>query len=216
MCNTYTKKEYELGQGPLNDSFTVAANLRKIGYRAIFLHNTTPQVFIKWLTFVFQHTEKNLVVFYTGHGASIPDRNGDEDDGFDEVMVFDQGYVVDDQLVDLMRTHLRAKRTVLLSDCCHSGSIWDLQSSKKGGLPGNVMSISAAMDNQTAKQTRMNAKDQGIFSYYFWENFTAEKRITSRQMEVKINAVLNRYGQVYTATATNPKMLDEPIFAEGK
>jgi hypothetical protein len=225
-CNTYKKKEYQLGEGPLNDSLNVAKNMKKFGYSVVFLHNPTKELFTKWMDFIFQNFKGQLVLFYVGHGASVADKNGDEDDGLDEAMVFENGFLIDDQLKESL-SKCGCARTVLLSDCCHSGSIWDLQSvsitrgiklkgrgilSKTEAKGVNIISISAATDSQTAKQTMMESKDQGVFSFHFWEAVNKNKKITSNQMEDVLANVLGKYQQRYTAAATDPAMLDEPIF----
>ncbi|KAH0792242.1 Clan CD, family C14, metacaspase-like cysteine peptidase [Histomonas meleagridis] len=214
-CNTYTKPKYQLGVGPLNDSITCAVNHIRRGFKVYFLHNSTPHIFMRWLRYILKNFQNTLTIFYTGHGASIKDVSGDEDDGYDECMVFDHGYVLDDDLAKQLSSYAKnGHRVLLLTDCCHSGSIWDIQSNplKRDRLPKNIMSISAAKDDQTAKQTKMNQKDQGIFSYFFWKTLNENPKITSKQMGAKLNPLLTKYHQCYTDAATSPSMLDEPIF----
>ncbi|OHT12595.1 Clan CD, family C14, metacaspase-like cysteine peptidase [Tritrichomonas foetus] len=214
VVNTYTKPKYQLGVGPLNDSITVAINHKKMGYKMVFLHNTTPKIFKSWLQFVLEKSETDLTIFYTGHGCSVVDKSGDESDGYDEVMLFDTGYVIDDELAEYLAQYAHGQRIVLLSDCCHSGSMWDIQShpGMKGVIPDNIMSISASKDDQTAKQTKIKSTDQGIFSYYFWDLFNKDQNITTKQMETKINPYISRFKQHFTYATTSPSMLDEPIF----
>ena len=215
-CNTYTKAQYQLGVGPLNDSVTVAMNHKKRGYQVFFLHNPTPQEFLTFLPLFMKQTKTALTVFFTGHGANVKDKNGDESDGFDEAMVFDTGHIVDDDLVKIICENCNGVvKVLLLTDCCHSGSIWDLQSADDHGLklPQNVISISAAKDSQTAKQTKMNNKDQGIFSYFFWKLLNAEPKLTPKDLETKMNASLNKFKQHYTAFATSSNMMNQPLFA---
>lgn len=215
VVNTYTKPEYKLGVGPLNDSINCAINHIKMGYKVFFLHNSTPHIFKGWLKFVLKNVQNDLTIFYTGHGASIEDEDGDEDDGYDEVMLFDDGYVLDDELCKYLIRYAHGTRILLLTDCCHSGTMWDLDSGNMGSrkLPPNIISISAAKDSQTAKQTKMNERDQGIFSFYFWKIIRHHPNITSNQMMAKINPIIARYKQNYTQTATSEGLLDKPIFS---
>lgn len=213
-CNTYTKPAYRLGVGPLNDTITVALNHKKLGYECYFLHNPTPDQFMQFLQKFIAQTTGNLTVFFTGHGANVKDKNGDESDGMDEAMVFDTGHIVDDKLVQLISKANGRTKIVLLTDCCHSGSIWDLQSANDHGLklPKNIVSLSAAKDSQTAKQTKMKQKDQGIFTYYFWKIFNENPNCTVKTMEPKINAGISRFKQHFTIASTSPNMLSEPLF----
>lgn len=216
VVNTYTKPAYQLGVGPMNDAVTVAMNHKKFGYTVLYLHNSTPTVFKKWLKFLLQNTENDLTIFYTGHGCSLNDKTGDEIDGKDEVMLFDNGYVVDDELVECLSKYAHGQRIVLLSDCCHSGSMWDIQSMFKESkeVPPNIISISSAKDDQTAKQTKIEKKDQGIFSYYFWELINDNPELSTKEMEAKINPLIGRFTQHLAYATTSDSMPDEPIFID--
>jgi hypothetical protein len=212
VVNTYEVPRYRLGPGPLNDSLTVAQHLVELGHRVCFLHNTTPAHFKKWLEFFLQNVTESLFIFYTGHGASIPDRDGDEEDGKDEVMVFDKGYVKDDDLAICLRNFKKVDRLVLLSDCCHSGTIWDLDRRPTDApFPPNILSISAAEDSQTAKQTKVEKMDQGIFTYFFWDQYDEDPMITPLEMKELINEDMKKFKQKLMATTTSEEMLTQPI-----
>jgi hypothetical protein len=215
-CNTYTKPKLTLGVGPLNDARTVADNHVKRGYQVFFLHNPTTDVFLAFLPHFLKSTTTALTVFYTGHGANIRDRNGDEDDGFDEAMVFDEGYIVDDKLVECLKENANGTtRVLLLSDCCHSGSIWDIQSAAKKGqkLPGNLLSISAAADSETAKQTTVNKLSQGLFSFYLWKALNQKPNSTPKDLIASVSPNLARFKQKVVAAASTPALLSKPVFS---
>lgn len=68
---------------------------------------------------------------FAGHGGQTEDVDGDEDDGFDEVIYpvdFKQaGHIVDDQIHDVVVKPLRpGVRLTAIFDSCHSGSVLDL------------------------------------------------------------------------------------------
>lgn len=77
-----------LGVGPINDAITVAANHRCMSYRVYSLHNPPHKKFLKLLRVFLQRCESYLTVFCTGQ---VKDASGDEADGYDEVVVFDDG-----------------------------------------------------------------------------------------------------------------------------
>ena len=214
VCNNYTKPAYQLGAGPINDAVTVAINHKKMGYNIVYLHNSTPVQFKKWLKFILQNTTSDLTIFYTGHGSQLRDKSGDEADGYDEVMVFDDGYVVDDELANYIVKYAHGQRIVLLTDCCHSGSIWDIQSilARKEDVSPNIISISASMDNETSKQTKFESKDQGIFTYYFWNTFQQNPKISIIDMKAKIDPVLCRFNQRVDFASTSDGLTNEAIF----
>ncbi|KAG6842334.1 Ca(2+)-dependent cysteine protease [Blastosporella zonata] len=73
----------------------------------------------------------SLFFHYSGHGGQTKDLDGDEADGFDEVIYpvdFKQnGHIVDDLLHNIMVKPLPAGcRLTAIFDSCHSGSVLDL------------------------------------------------------------------------------------------
>lgn len=73
----------------------------------------------------------NLSLTGTGHGGQTPDLDGDEDDGYDEVIYpvdFRQaGHIVDDEMHRIMVNPLQpGVRLTAIFDSCHSGSALDL------------------------------------------------------------------------------------------
>ncbi|PAV17704.1 peptidase C14 [Pyrrhoderma noxium] len=77
------------------------------------------------------HPHDSLVFHYSGHGGQTKDLDGDEEDGFDEVIYpldyKKQGHIVDDDMHTIMVKPLPAGcRLTAIFDCCHSGSALDL------------------------------------------------------------------------------------------
>ncbi|KAF5864069.1 Ca(2+)-dependent cysteine protease [Aspergillus alliaceus] len=73
----------------------------------------------------------SLFFHYSGHGGQTPDLDGDEDDGYDEVIYpvdFRQaGHIVDDEMHRIMVKPLQpGVRLTAIFDSCHSGSALDL------------------------------------------------------------------------------------------
>ncbi|KAH1937068.1 hypothetical protein KXV31_003587 [Aspergillus fumigatus] len=73
----------------------------------------------------------SLFFHYSGHGGQTPDLDGDEEDGYDEVIYpvdFRQaGHIVDDEMHRIMVRPLRpGVRLTAIFDSCHSGSALDL------------------------------------------------------------------------------------------
>jgi hypothetical protein len=70
-----------------------------------------------------------LWIHYSGHGSSIIDYNNDEVDGKDEVIVpcdfQKEGFVTDDMIFNIIKNS--KCRTIIVMDCCNSGSVCDLE-----------------------------------------------------------------------------------------
>lgn len=72
------------------------------------------------------------LLYFSGHGSHVTDRNGDEDDGRDEFLVLHdfngtstspptKGMLLDDQLNEYLED-IPADETLLIVDACHSGT----------------------------------------------------------------------------------------------
>eukprot|EP00929_Paragymnodinium_shiwhaense_P008178 TRINITY_DN112122_c0_g1_i1.p1 TRINITY_DN112122_c0_g1~~TRINITY_DN112122_c0_g1_i1.p1 ORF type:complete len:357 (-),score=82.49 TRINITY_DN112122_c0_g1_i1:112-1182(-) len=97
-----------------------------------------------------------FIFYYSGHGANLPDQDGEEADGQDEALCFTDANgqvnynscMRDDDFAELMTSTLKPCRLIILTDCCHSGSIADL--SKECWDDFQVISITGCKDGQTS------------------------------------------------------------------
>ena len=87
-----------------------------------------------WLRQGVQPSDR-VVFYFTGHGSQVPDFNGDEDDGVDEVLVTHDmqrgrrngrptltGVVVDDTINEMVAKN-PSRNVLLIVDACHSGTV---------------------------------------------------------------------------------------------
>lgn len=214
-CNSYTTPKLQLGVGPVNDAITVAANHKYMGYVVYFLHNPHHKLFLKFFRVFLEKVTNYLTVYYSGHGAQIKDTSGDEADGYDEVMVFDSGRIIDDELAVYLNKYSRGTaHTLLISDCCHSGTIWDIPENLTDAarFPPNIMSISASNDSQTAKQKNIGNKNQGIFTYNFFALLRSKPNLTINEAENLLSPELRRFNQQIEFYPTRADMLRRPVF----
>jgi len=122
-----------------------------------------------------------LFVLYSGHGSNVVDRNGDEADGRDEMIITsDLKGILDDDLKAIIQTNLKKDVTLFaMFDCCFSGTILDLryqylnslnydtftENDKQLETAGNVLMISGCTDNQTSADANINNKYQGAMTW---------------------------------------------------
>lgn len=124
--------------GCVNDANGWAELLQDNGYRVFTLADkaaTKLAILANLRDLVSQSRYGDRIVFtYSGHGSWVPDVNGDEDDGRDEVLCpidyASGGFITDDELADVFAARRRGVRVVIFSDSCHSGSV-----SRFAGLP---------------------------------------------------------------------------------
>lgn len=109
-----------------------------------------------------------FVFNYSGHGTSVQDRDGDEDDGMDEALclVTPQGtidfdaFMTDDEFAELITSCVPEDVEILiLCDCCHSGTIGDFNNRSWGNH--RAVSLSGCLDAQTSGDTGRG----GIFTH---------------------------------------------------
>jgi len=123
-----------------------------------------------------------LFVSYSGHGSSTPDRNKDEIDGVDELIVSVDYYaILDDELKQIIDTHMKPNvKLFTLFDSCHSGTMLDLpyQYYKTDSnepiihpncseTKGEVICLSGCKDDQTSMDAYINANYNGAMTWAF-------------------------------------------------
>lgn len=89
-----------------------------------------------------------IIILISGHGYQIHDSNGDEQDGLDEMISVGSRNIIDDEIYLNIRD-IKSK-VIMLSDTCHSGTMFDLpkKHQSKNEKFGNLISISACSDAQ--------------------------------------------------------------------
>jgi hypothetical protein len=128
--NDYPGAKMDLS-GCVNDARDWQALLERRGYSVACLHDgdATRAHVIEALKALVQGTVAgdSLVFTFSGHGSWLPDRNGDEPDGRDEMMcpydVMQDRYLLDDDLYDVFVTKGDGARLYVIADCCNSGSV---------------------------------------------------------------------------------------------
>jgi len=122
-----------------------------------------------------------LFVLYSGHGSYILDKNGDETDGQDEMIITsDLKGIIDDDLKAIIKANLKKDVTLFaMFDSCFSGTILDLkyqyldslnydtftENNKELETEGNVLLISGCTDKQTSTDANINNKYQGVMTW---------------------------------------------------
>ena len=192
FINPYYGTSYELGIAVENDGELFEKELKRRGYKVKKYLDASAREFIREVREESEKMNGKLLIYYSGHGVSIHDINGDEKDGRDEAFVFRDGYVLDDVAEKLVRNN-KCGEVILISDCCHSGTIWD------EGVEGNICSISACRDDETAKQTNFTIHTKksishGVLTYYFWKYYDRCEGELKKILE-KINPLMKKYNQ---------------------
>ena len=129
----------------------------------------------------------SLCFSFSGHGVYIRDRNGDEGDGQDELIVSADFYgIIDDEFKAIINRYLKpGVQLFALFDNCHSGTILDLKYQHlKAGAPqlkvhnntnetaGQVVCISGCRDDQVSMDAYLEGKYNGAMTWALVETLS--------------------------------------------
>lgn len=201
----YTNTENEL-YGCVNDAMNLKTLLttkykyKEENIKTILNEEATRSTILQEITTLVKDSSKgdSLILSYSGHGISTNDRNGDEEDGKDELLVTSDNYAIfDDELKEILDTHLQeGVKLFALFDNCHSGTILDLpyqyfkKPSKKDGADnasadesliirsktietkGDVICISGCRDDQVSMDAYINFESTGAMTRSFIDALT--------------------------------------------
>jgi len=141
-----------------------------------------------------------LFFYFSGHGSYTYDRNNDETDGRDEMIVSsDLQSVLDDDLKNILLNNMKRNVTLVgLFDSCHSGTMLDLKYNYLDSHPlrddkytendkvtecnGNVIMISGCMDTQTSTEALIDNKPQGALTWSFIECINKTPNLSWREL----------------------------------
>lgn len=220
IINTYNRKTYKLGSGPINDGYMVAKLHHSRGYQVYFLHNPSKNLFAIFTEFFLKNTKESLTIFYEGRSTTFVGTEGDVIKGQSDALVFELNYLKDEEMGKILANNNNKDcKVVLINNCCNGPSIWrlDLPCFKKFNLPPNITSISAVnqlpQDSQdsTKKNEKKNANTDGIFIYYFLKCENKNPNITPDQIADEINGEMNKHGLSLYYYSTKGNLDSQPL-----
>jgi hypothetical protein len=171
-----------------------------------------------------------LFFLYSGHGSYILDRNGDETDAYDEVIISCELLpVLDDELKALIQRHLNPGVTLFaMFDACFSGSLLDLkyqymdslnyekytENSKQLDTPGNVFMISGCTDNQTSSDAVFNNRPNGAMTWSLLEALKQNPQCNWRELVTNMRTLLksSQFDQIPQFSCGKFENIDTPVF----
>ena len=171
-----------------------------------------------------------LFFLYSGHGSYILDKNGDETDGYDEMIVScDLQPVLDDELKALIQANLKPGVTLFaMFDSCFSGSVLDLkyqymdslnyekytENSKQLDTPGNVFMISGCTDEQTSSDAVFNNKPNGAMTWSLLEALKQNPQCNWRELIKNMRSLLKtcQFDQIPQFSCGKFENIDTPVF----
>jgi hypothetical protein len=171
-----------------------------------------------------------LFFSYSGHGSYTFDRNNDELDGRDELIVSsDFKGILDDEFKSLIQTYLKSNVTLFaLFDSCFSGSVLDLKYQYLDSLNydnytenpktldtfGNVIMISGCTDNQTSADAFFGKKANGAMTWSLLESLKENPSCSWRELVKNMRGLLqtSQFEQIPQLSAGTFVDIDKQIF----
>ena len=116
------------------------------------------------------------VVYFAGHGTRVPDRDGDESDGLDEMVLTEdaagweersprvRGGILDDEIGEkVARIRRRGARVWLIVDSCHSGTVLRgaRRQAKPRRLPAGVFGVREQAESRKVTAAREHEELRG-------------------------------------------------------
>lgn len=171
-----------------------------------------------------------LFLLYSGHGSYTIDRNKDETDGRDELILpCDLKAILDDELKSLIQTNLKSDVTLFaMFDSCFSGTVLDLryqyldtlnydnytENDKTLETIGNVFMISGCNDKQTSADSVFNDQANGAMTWSLLESLKQKPNCSWRELVKNMRALLKEYNyqQIPQFSSGTFADIDKPIF----
>ena len=171
-----------------------------------------------------------LFFLYSGHGSYDIDKNGDENTGYDQLIVpCDLKPIVDDELKKIIQQNLKTNVTLFaMFDSCFSGSVLDLryqyidslnydnftENNKELETLGNVFMISGCSDYQTSADAVINNKANGAMTWSLLETLKQKPNCNWRELIKTMRDLLkdSQYDQIPQFSSGTFENIDASVF----
>jgi len=233
----YTGTSNELF-GCINDVNSIKERITQNGFTDINIITdltskkaTRDNILLDFKNFLINSKAGDLLFFlYSGHGSYDIDRNGDEQDRYDELIVScDLKGIVDDELKSLIQTYLKDDVTLFaMFDSCFSGTVLDLkyqylnslnydnytENSKQLETKANVFMISGCTDEQTSADSVFNGKANGAMTWSLLESLKQKPKCNWRELVKSMRDLLknSQYEQIPQFSCGKFENIDNPVF----
>lgn len=158
------------------DDMQAIAQSQSFETRVLKSQQATREVVIDTITDIASQLNEGdfFLLSYSGHGGTIPDVDGDEEDLVDETWCLFDGQLLDDELSILWAKFKPGVRVLVISDSCHSGTMLknidlqqlDLRNSGQKAEADEVFENPRAMPRNAARDTaRKNSKFYANLQY---------------------------------------------------
>jgi len=169
-----------------------------------------------------------IYVHYSGHGTFVPDKSGDEIDGYDEALYLYDGVLIDDDTHEVLARIKDGVNVIIALDSCYSGDgTRDMVKSRfkpykdslttykrlKKAVSTDMKHIvfSGCGEQQTSADAYINGQYNGAFTYFFANTF--RENYTYKQWYDQLRAYLpsKQFDQIPTLEG-NEALMNKVVF----
>lgn len=224
--------------GCINDTFSIKERIEKNGFKNITVmtdltdKKATRANILQDFTKLLTNSQAGDLLFFlfSGHGSYAIDKNGDENTGYDQLIVpCDLNVILDDELKQIIQTNLKPNVTLFaMFDSCFSGSVLDLkyqymdslnydkytENNKQLETLGDVFMISGCNDKQTSADAVFNNKANGAMTWSLLEAIKTNSNCTWRELVKNMRDLLkkSKFSQIPQFSCGKFKNIDTPVF----
>jgi hypothetical protein len=233
----YTGAQNEL-YGCINDVNAIKERITQNGFTNVNIltdltskQATRDNILSEFKNLLINSKAGDLLFFlYSGHGSYALDKNGDEKDGRDELIVScDLKGILDDELKSLIQTYLKTNVTLFaMFDSCFSGTVLDLkyqyldslnydeytENPKQMDTQGDVFMISGCTDEQTSADSVFNNKSNGAMTWSLLESLKQNPKCSWRELLKSMRDLLknSQYEQIPQFSSGIFENIDAAVF----
>lgn len=205
LINSYRDRKHDLGIGPLNDGYLVGLKHYKLGYKVFYLYDPRREEFLSYFGYFLKNTEQSLTVFYSGRDTIVTGIHGIE---------FKDGTLSNDSIGDIISKNCNNKvHVILVSDCCSSGSVFDIEVNIQKFKSSNLNIVSLSVDKNTSPESKEGKETQGLFTFYLCKYISIIPNITPNRLIELINPSLKRFKEVCSFQVTDNELADYQIYS---
>lgn len=201
----YNGTKYQL-YGCINDVNSVKERIETQGFNNITtitdlttMKPTRDNILSEFKKLLANSQAGDLLFFlYSGHGSYVLDKNNDEKDRYDELIVSsDLKGILDDEFKTIIQENLKQDVTLFaMFDSCFSGTVLDLryqymdslnydkytENNKQSITVGNVFMISGCTEQQTSSDAVFNNKPNGAMTWSLLESLKQNPSSSWREL----------------------------------
>jgi hypothetical protein len=233
----YTGTSSEL-YGCINDTTLIKERLSKNGFTSINILTdvtskkaTRDNILAEFKNLLVNSQSGDLLfLLYSGHGSYTIDRNNDETDRRDELIIScDFKAVLDDEFKSIIQTNLKSGVTLFaMFDSCFSGTVLDLryqyldslnydnytENTKTLETLGNVFMISGCTDKQTSMDSVFNNQANGAMTWSLLESLKQNPTCNWRELVKNMRDRLKeyKYKQIPQFSSGTFEDIDKSVF----